>query len=100
MDGGAIQRSDSAGKFCSIEIIKTGQIRQRDVITSVLFEDGPIERGCPANHETEEQSESQKITANGREWERIDWLFIRVHSRPFAVSFWFSEFHISSPCNS
>src|SRR5580704_16281903 len=100
MDGGAIQCGDSAGKFCSIEIIKTGQIRQRDVVTSVLFEDGPIEGGCPVNHETKEQSESQKDTVNGRELTRIKSQSMRVNSRPFAVSFWLSEFHISSPCNS
>jgi hypothetical protein len=64
MHGRAIERSDSVREFCGIEVVETGEIRQRNVITSILFDDSPIVCGCPVNRETEKQSEKQKQTAN------------------------------------
>src|ERR1700752_3351540 len=69
MDGRTIERGDSVREFCRVEIVETGEIRQRNVITSIILDDGPIERGCPGNRESKDQSESrkktQRITANG-----------------------------------
>jgi hypothetical protein len=60
MYGSAIECSDSVREFCGIKIVETDDIRQRNVIASILFDDGPIVGGCPVSRETEKQSEKQK----------------------------------------
>jgi hypothetical protein len=65
MYGSAIECSDSVREFCGIKIVETDDIRQRNVIASILFDDGPIVGGCPVSRETEKQDDSQKANANG-----------------------------------
>jgi hypothetical protein len=67
MDGRAIKGGDSVREFCGIEIVKTGDIRQGNVVTPILSDDGPIERGCLTDRETKNKSRYQKATTNGRE---------------------------------